>query len=422
MLAKGSADNDTPLAVKIKIISRGDELGDLGKGLKATEEYLTGRAEIAQRISQGDLSMEVSLYSDADILGQAFTHMVATLRGQITRLAHSADQLTTSSEGLALASNEAGMATNQIAQTMQQVATGTNQQAESVEVTASSVEQMTRAIDGVARGAQDQASAATQASLVTGQLSATIQQVSGNAQMVSKQAKEATKAAEDGQDKMEKTIQGILSIRASVDQTAVAIQEMGKRSDQIGTIVETIEDIASQTNLLALNAAIEAARAGENGKGFAVVADEVRKLAERSAAATREISTLINGIQKTVKEAVNSMQQSGEQVAQGVDQANASGQALALILAATKEMTHQAEQAAEATMLMGSASNELVSSVDTVSAVIEENTAATEQMRYPHQPKKCRRKYRKSPRRPRLYWIWRKNCVLLSMNFSSNGL
>jgi methyl-accepting chemotaxis protein len=170
------------------------------------------------------------------------------------------------------------------------------------------------------------------------------------------------------------------SIREKVGASAEKVQEMGKRSGEIGAIVETIEDIASQTNLLALNAAIEAARAGEHGKGFVVVADEVRKLAERSSQATKEIGILISGIQTTVAEAVKAMDEGSREVEVGVTSANKAGEALSEILKAAQGVSDQARLAGDAAEEMNSASSELVSAVDSVSAVVEENTAATEEM------------------------------------------
>ncbi|NMC52183.1 MAG: HAMP domain-containing protein [Chloroflexi bacterium] len=357
-----------------------DEIGSMAEAFRQLIEYLNEMAQTAGAIAQGDLTAEIAPRGAQDQLGQAFQRMIANLRGQISALASSASGLEAASGELSHVSFQAGQATGQIAATIQQVARGTSQQSESVAQTATSVDLMARTIGKVARGAQEQAQAAAVASEVTSQISRTIEQVSGNAQAVTQQASIAASAASDGQQQVEQTIQGMLTIRSSVEQSAQAIEEMGRRSDQIGMIVETIEDIASQTNLLALNAAIEAARAGEHGKGFAVVADEVRKLAERSAAATREISALIAGIQSTVLQAVQAMRQSGQQVAQGVDQANASGQALNAILDAVHAVTQQAEQANQAARQMSAASNELVSAVDSVSSVIEANTTATQDM------------------------------------------
>jgi methyl-accepting chemotaxis protein len=155
---------------------------------------------------------------------------------------------------------------------------------------------------------------------------------------------------------------------------------MGRRSEQISQIVETIDDIAGQTNLLALNAAIEAARAGEQGKGFAVVADEVRKLAERSSKATKEISGIIHEIQTTVKEAVVAMDAGSKEVENGVLRAQESGEALAEILSAAKGVNQQIQTIAASAKQMGDLSGELVSASDAVNKVTDKNTVLAGEM------------------------------------------
>lgn len=357
-----------------------DEIGVLARSFQQIIKYQSEMAATARQIASGDLTGNVKALSENDELGLAFSTMIEKLNETVGQVSQSAINLDEAANQLSSASNQAGQATGQISTTIQQVAKGTTDQAGAITKTAAAVEQMSQAIEGVAKGAQEQSQAVARASEITEQINSAINQVAGNAEAVTKGSALASEAARKGSDTVEQTLSGMQSIKTKVGLSAEKVQEMGLRSQEIGAIVETIEDIASQTNLLALNAAIEAARAGEHGKGFAVVADEVRKLAERSSLATKEIGSLINGIQNTVAEAVKAMEEGSREVENGVANANAAGAALTDILNAAEAVNAQAALASEASERMKLASEQLVVAVDSVSAVVEENTASTEQM------------------------------------------
>ncbi len=374
------AEGDTEVENMEQLSRREDELGEVGQAFQELVNYYEEISQVSQKVAEGDLQVKVQLRSGKDVLGKAIQYMLDSLRQLIGNLAQSAKQLNEASAQLAMVATQAGQATNQIAATVQQVAKGTTQQSQSVNRTAASVEQMSRAISGVARGAQEQAQSVAKASAITSQISNAVQKVAGNAQNLLKESAESSQVAVSGSKTVEETLQGMEQIKSRVTISAQKVEEMGQRSNQIGAIVETIEDIASQTNLLALNAAIEAARAGEHGKGFAVVADEVRKLAERSSHATKEIAELVKTIRASVSEAVFAMSESLREVETGVVKSSQAGQALSAILKSAEAVKQQAELTSEAAQMMDKASNELVAAMDSVSAVVEENTAATEEM------------------------------------------
>jgi methyl-accepting chemotaxis protein len=209
------------------------------------------------------------------------------------------------------------------AQGMNKMKNGLRRMILSIASTAENVSVSSREISATAAqaasSAENQKQQVEQIATAMQQMTATVREVSQHSNTAARSAKSAAESAREGGTIVEDVLERMRGIAQSVGESAVKIEVLGARSDEIGRIVGVIGEIAEQTNLLALNAAIEAARAGEQGRGFAVVAGEVRRLAERTAGATKEISEVIQNVQSTTADAVRQMRSGSAAVEQGAE-------------------------------------------------------------------------------------------------------
>jgi methyl-accepting chemotaxis protein len=192
------------------------------------------------------------------------------------------------------------------------------------------------------------ASSSTASSIA--EMDATIKQVEKNAMDASAISESVRSDAETGRKAVEEAIAGMQAIRVSSQIAAKVVENLSLRANDIGAILSVIDEVAEQTNLLALNAAIIAAQAGEHGKGFAVVADEIRELAERTSSSTREIATVIKGVQVDTRRAVDAINQAENSITEGEKLSQRSGAALEKIVTGVKRASIQVSEIAMATV------------------------------------------------------------------------
>ncbi|MBU2492100.1 MAG: 4Fe-4S binding protein [Bacteroidetes bacterium] len=234
--------------------------------------------------------------------------------------------------------------------------------------------------DEMAAGAKEQSYQTNNVSNAVEQMASTIMDTNHNAGIAAEKSKLAGEIARSGGSVVQETVNGMKKIALVVSQSAEIIKELGNNSDQIGEIIQVIDDIADQTNLLALNAAIEAARAGEQGRGFAVVADEVRKLAERTTKATKEIAGMIKRIQNDTSGAVIAIDKGTEEVEKGKELAEKAGESLKEIIKGTYEVVDVVNKVAEISEEQSGAAELISKNIEGINIVAHESAQGVQQI------------------------------------------
>jgi len=300
--------------------------------LKKTLAPLKDTSHAIEQVAQGDLTVRLNVQSEDEIgkIQDDVNTMVANLTEIMRQTSGTANEVSSSAIQLQATSGNMSENAEQVAQQVGSVATASEE------------------------------------------MSATSNDIAMNCHQAVESAKRANETAERGKAVVGNTVAAMGRIADRASQSASAVESLGERSDQIGAIVATIEDIADQTNLLALNAAIEAARAGEMGRGFAVVADEVRALAERTTRATHEISGMIKAIQNETRDAVNAMSAAVQEVELGTNDATSSGAALDDILEEISNVTMQINQIATAAEEQNATTGEITGNITRISDTVQE--------------------------------------------------
>ncbi|HYA89164.1 MAG TPA: phosphate/phosphite/phosphonate ABC transporter substrate-binding protein [Nitrospirota bacterium] len=348
---------------------RGDEIGRAGMLLKESFIAMEGVLQRIKELSDRIHSVVVEVERTTEkVLSGAETEAEATsaIASSVAELNSAVDEIAGNTDGLVSASESASSSIDQMGASVKMINASIQELSGLASSTTVSIEQLSNAIRTVAHKSEDLENASEETSAAIIQIAASVREVETHAKESAGLSEQVTtEAATIGLDSIMKTIEGMKEIAATVNDSAAAIESLGKRSQEIEMIVGVIESVNEETNLLALNASILAAQAGEHGKGFAVVARKIKDLSDKTEKSTREIAALIQAVQREMNDAGKLVKRGIPVVEEGTRLAKAGEDALRRIMESSK-------RAAEMTLSIQSATEEQVKSA----ALVEE--AATQ--------------------------------------------
>jgi methyl-accepting chemotaxis protein len=368
------------LSFRTDIGSR-DEIGRLEGSIKESLSSISGILkrvrEVSGRIADAADSVEEE---SADVVKgtQLEAEAISEISSSMEQLNTSITEISVNSEGLAESAEETAVAIEEMTSTTGSLTKVTREVSEGVDATSSSIEELSATIKEVAGNAGE-------LEKVSGSSLSAMDEIIASVKRVESMAKESSELSEKvkedastvGVNSIDKTMQGMEKIRASVSKTSEVVEKLVSRSEEIGSVINVIDEITDQTTLLALNAAILAAQAGEHGKGFSVVANEIKDLAERTDFSTKEINQLIQSIRKEVRDAVVAMEEGMASVEEGTLLAKESSSALRMILDSATKSSEMAVSIERTTAEQARSARYVSESVERVRGMVEQIARAT---------------------------------------------
>ena len=343
--------------------------------VRAINTPLGSAVAFAQAISSGNLDhpLDVRQKDEIGVLCASMTMMVTNLKAKIAEAKEQTELAARETEAARLAQAEADEARAQAERARREGMLQASSRIEGVvhKLTLAS-EQIAAQVEQSSKGAVVQRDRVTETATAMEEMNATVLEVAQNAGHASESSHRATEMAQEGASTVRKMVQTIAEVRSQALGMKESMEVLGKSAGGIGQVMGVINDIADQTNLLALNAAIEAARAGDAGRGFAVVADEVRKLAEKTMAATREVSDAIRGIQEATTLNAKSVERTVGTIEEANVLADDSGKSLAHIVDMVEQSNDQVRAIAAAAEEQSAASEEINRSLTDINAISAE--------------------------------------------------